>query len=220
MNLENKSLVPRNVVQRGSLPVAVGITIVLWLAYTALQTLFLTLQLDEVLVAVLEYIPGILGIGVLLASGLSREECHLRLTWPSWKGLLVLVAFSLLWPFILSTGRWIGWNWQAALVQGAGGISQELFFRAALLPALLALFTNRRFLALVLHAALFAVWHAGAFLITPPQLIAGPIAIVTVSLVAGLVWGWQTMHDQTVIWAIVHHSLLWLIGSMFYLGPS
>jgi hypothetical protein len=50
--------------------------------------------------------------------------------------------------------------------------------------------------------------------------MAGPIAIVTVSLVAGLVWGWQTMHDRTVIWAMAHHSLLWLIGSMFYLGPS
>jgi hypothetical protein len=98
MNLENNSLTSQSVVQRGLLPIAAGVVIALWLAYTTLQTLFLVLQLDEVLVAVLEYIPGILGMGVLLTSDLSRDECYLRLAWLSWKGLLVLAAFSLLWP--------------------------------------------------------------------------------------------------------------------------
>lgn len=219
MNIENRRIAFRKTEGGLQIPVAIGLLFLLWVGYTVLQSLFLVLQYDRAQVSILEFIPGILGVGILLKAGFSKADCYLRLAWPSWKGLFMLAAFSLVWPFVLSSGRWTGWDWQAALVQGAGGISQELFFRAALLPALLVLFKNRPLPALLLHVVLFAIWHAGAFLITPAELIAGPIAIVSLSLVAGLVWGWQTIHDRTILWAMIHHSLLWVVGSMFYLGP-
>jgi hypothetical protein len=151
----DQQIVFRRTEGRLQVPVAVGIILLLWLGYTVLQTLFLVLQLDETLVSILEFIPGILGVGVLLKAGFSKADLFLRPAWPSWKGLLLLGVFSLVWPFVLSTGRWIGWDWQAALLQGAGGISQELFFRAALLPAFLVLFKYRPLLALLSHVVLF-----------------------------------------------------------------
>ncbi len=43
--------------------------------------------------------------------------------------------------------------------------------------------------------------------------------IVGLSVLAGLAWGWQTLHDRTVLWAVLHHALLWVVGSMFDLSP-
>ena len=52
------------------LRIAAGLVILLWLAYTALQTLFVMQHLSEALAAILGFIPGILGIGAFLAAGL------------------------------------------------------------------------------------------------------------------------------------------------------
>jgi membrane protease YdiL (CAAX protease family) len=84
---------------------------------------------------------------------------------------------------------------------------------------LLALLDGRERTALVLHALLFTIWHAGALLVTPTALIGGALAILAVAFLAGLAWGWQTMHDRTVWWAVAHHALLWVVGSMFLLAP-
>jgi hypothetical protein len=210
---------PRSQLGPRRIAAVAGLVILIWAAYTALQIAAIVFPLDEGRVAALEFLPGLLAVSVLLAAGFSRQSCFLRFALPSRGTLLALGAFSLMWPLILATGRWTGWNWQAALTQGSGGLSQELFFRAALLPVLLAVFRGRPWPALTLHTALFAVWHAGAFLVTPPGMIAGPVSIVAASLIAGLVWGWVTLHDRTVLWAALHHSLLWVIGSMFFLGP-
>lgn len=70
----------------------------------------------------------------------------------------------------------------------------------------------------LIHTAAFGLWHAGA-LLAAPGVLGGAIVIIVVSLLAGYLWGWQTMHDQTVLWAMAHHSVLWIIGSFFDLSP-
>jgi hypothetical protein len=42
---------------------------------------------------------------------------------------------------------------------------------------------------------------------------------VVVAFLAGLAWGWQTMHDGTVWWAMGHHARPWVVGSAFLLSP-
>jgi membrane protease YdiL (CAAX protease family) len=121
-----------------------------------------------------------------------------------------------LWPFVLATGVYIGFDLGSAMVGVLGSIAQELFFRAALLPALLVVMRPRR--ALLLHTLAFGVWHGGALLVAPGAL-AGAVVIIVVSLGAGYAWGWQTMRDRTVLWAMAHHSLLWVAGSFFDLSP-
>lgn len=167
----------------------------------------------------LAFLSGLAGVLSLRQGGFPQEACFLQLRRPSRGSLIALLVLSLaLWP-VLAGGRWVGANLQAAFLQAAGGVAQELFFRAVLLPLLLALFPGRPLRAIFLHAVLFSIWHAGAFLVTPAGMIAGPIAIMTVSFIGGLVWGVVTVRDGTVVWATIQHTLFWVIGSMFALGP-
>ena len=78
---------------------------------------------------------------------------------------------------------------------------------------------GRQWAGLIVHALLFTVWHAGAILVTPPEAIAGLLALLLVAFLAGISWGWQTLHDGTVRWAMAHHALLWVVGSLFLLAP-
>lgn len=197
------------------LRIAIGIVILLWLAYTVLQTLSVMQYLSETLSAALGFIPGILGVGVLLAAGLSREDCYLRMAPLSGTGLAVLVAvFLFALAAILPFGVWTGWNWVAAFVYApASGISQELFFRAALLPAMMVTFKKRPLLALLLHSVLFGLWHIGPLFIGAP--LWAVVAIMLVPFLSGIGWGWQVQRDKTVVWAMVQHSLIWVIGSPF-----
>jgi membrane protease YdiL (CAAX protease family) len=120
------------------------IILLVWLAYTV--------------AAFLEFVPGLLAVTTLVMAGLSLQECHLRIAPISRTGLMLLTVSFLFMPFIVFTGRWIGWNWMAVLIYApASGISQELFFRAALLPALTATFKARPFLAVLIHSLLFAL---------------------------------------------------------------
>jgi membrane protease YdiL (CAAX protease family) len=115
--------------------------LVLWLGYSTLQTLGTMEHLSIELNAFLGFLPGLLGLAMLRAAGFSLEDCYLRvkpLSRPSLAVLVGVYVFAL--AAVLPFGVWRGWDWVAALVYApAGGISQELFFRAVLLPVLLSI---------------------------------------------------------------------------------
>lgn len=144
---------------------ALGVVGLLWIGYTALQTLFVVGRVPEPWSAVLGFVLGIAGVVALRAAGFSWAQLFLRVAPLSRGGLAVLAAvlvFALV--VVLPFGTWQGWNWAAELVYGlASGVSQELFFRTVLLPALLLTLKAGPRLALVLHAALFGLWHIGPF---------------------------------------------------------
>ena len=194
---------------------AVGLVILLWLGYTALQTLSVTGCVSEGWNAALGFLPGLLGVAALLGAGLSVEDCFLRVRRPSWQGLAVLAAvFVFALAAILPVTVWQGWSWLAALVLApASGVSQELFFRAALLPAARLLLKERPGLALVAHSALFGLWHIGPLFVGAP--VWAVVAVMLVPFLSGLGWGWQVTRDRTVVWAMVQHSLIWVIALQF-----
>jgi membrane protease YdiL (CAAX protease family) len=41
------------------------------------------------------------------------------------------------------------------------------------------------------------------------------LAVLLVPFVCGLGWGWQVQRDRTVAWAMLQHSLIWVIGLQF-----
>jgi hypothetical protein len=195
--------------------VAAACVILLWLAYTVLQTLSVMGVVDETLAPILSFVPGVIGVGVLLGAGLSTEDCYLRFHRLSWRGLWVLVAvmaFAL--AAILPVSVWQGWSWRAALIRApASGVSQELFFRSALLPAMDLLVKDRRRTALIVHAVLFGLWHIGPLFVGAP--IWAVIAVMLVPFLSGLGWAWQVQHDRTVVWAMIQHSAIWVIALQF-----
>jgi membrane protease YdiL (CAAX protease family) len=203
---------PRNPISR---PVALGAVLASWVGYTVLQTLFVIGIVPEPLSAALGFVPGIIGVAALSAAGLSRAQLFLQVAPLSREGLAILagifvVGLAVIVPF----GTWEGWNWITALVYApASGVSQELFFRAALLPALLAASREQPRLALILHALLFGLWHIGPFFVGAP--IWAAVAVVVVPSLTGIGWGWQVKHDRTVLWAMIQHSLIWVIAGQF-----
>ncbi len=208
--------------QRGavhlSLRAAATVILTIWLAYTVVQTLANVWRWDEGVVALVEFVPGLLGLAVLFAAGFIARDCYLVFARLSWAGLAVLVAILIAAPAVmLPFAQWHGWSWSAALIQGSGGLSQELFFRAVLLPTLLAIFRTRPVVALVLHSVLFGLWHIAPLFMGAPLLIA--LAIMFVPFLCGMGWGWQVKRDGTVVWAMAQHSLIWVIMSLFYTGP-
>ncbi len=185
-------------------------TIVLWLAYVVVYTW----HPGDALAAVLEFLPGILGVGLFIAAGFRPEDCYLRLAPISRTGLAMLAAFFLFLIPILLTGQWSGWNWASALVYApASGIAQELFFRATLLPLFMNAFRERTLLAVSLHSVLFALWHGPLAFRTAP--LPGAIAVVVVTFLGGVIWGWQAQHDRTVAWTMTHHTLYLMVMSLF-----
>ena len=205
-------------VASGRQRVALAVVLCLWAVYTAMQTMVVLERLPEPVYAIVGVLPGILAVSALLAAGLSREACYLRSARLSWPGLGVLAAvFVFALAAILPFGTWAGWNWVKAFVYApASGIAQELFFRSALLPAMRAACGRRTGMALVLHPVLFGRWHIGPlFMGTPKAIVA---AIMVVPFLSGIGWGWQVNRDGTVVWAMVQHSLIWVIGSPFAFG--
>jgi len=191
------------------------IVLFLWLAYTVLQTLFVMGYASEGWLALLGFVPGVLGVGVLLLAGRSRADCYLQVRGLSWAGLIVLAAvFVFALSAVLPFGVWQGWSWLAALVYApASGISQELFFRSSLLPAFETIFKDRRRLALLSHSVLFGLWHIGPLFVGAP--LWAVLAVMFVPFLSGLGWGWQVQRDRTVVWAMLQHSLIWVIGLQF-----
>jgi hypothetical protein len=196
---------------------AAALVILLWLAYTVLQTLSVMGVVDEAQAAILSFVPGVVGASILLGAGLSPGQCYLRFRRLSWRGfwvLLAVMAFAL--AAILPVSVWQGWSWRAALIDApASGVSQELFFRSALLPATGLIVKNRRRTALTLHAVLFGLWHIGPLFVGAP--IWAVIAVMLVPFLSGLGWGWQVQHDRTVVWAMIQHSAIWVIALQFAL---
>jgi len=185
----------------------------IWLIYTVLYTL----HPSDTAAALLEFVPGILAVSVLLAAGFRRRDCFLRFALISQRGLAWLALSMLFMPVIWLTGRWTGWDWRAGLLYApASGISQELFFRAALLPVLLRTFRTKPFLALTIHALLFSLWHIPKASLTAP--LGGVIGVVLVTFICGILWGKQVQHDKTVVWIMVYHSLILIVNSLFTWG--
>lgn len=197
--------------KRRRLGLATGIILSLWLVYTVVYTL----PLRNALSAALEIIPGALGLRVLIAGlGFKPEDCYLRLRPISKQGFALLMSFLIVLIPILLTGRWVGWNWTAGLIYApASGIAQELFFRASLLPITIKLFKRNRLLAVVVQSALFTIWHMPLAFTTAP--LAGAIAVVIVTFIGGMVWGWQVQRDRTVYWAMCQHIVYLILMSLF-----
>lgn len=196
-----------------SLRSALWLILLLWLLYTAI----FTAQPGNNPLAFLEFIPGFLAVGALLAARLSFDACYLRPAPMSRTGMLFLGASLLLMPIMWLTGRWIGWNWMNALIYApASGISQELFFRAGLLPALLAVLPGKSRVATVLHAVLFSAWHVPRVAMAAP--IGGIISVVAVTFVSGLLWAGQVRRDRTVFWLMGFHSVILFINAFFTWG--
>lgn len=206
-----------NLHQRKSInsAVAAGVVLLLWLAYTTLQTSFVLGHANDTWSAILGFIPGILGVGILLLAGISCADCFLQFKLLSRAGFAVLaVVFVFALAAILPVSVWHGWSWSAALIYApASGISQELFFRAALLPAMHLILRKHNSLALILHSVLFGLWHIGPLFLGVP--LWAVFAVMFVPFLSGIGWGWQVKRDGTVIWAMLQHSLIWVIALQF-----
>jgi hypothetical protein len=130
-------------------------------------------------------------------------------------GFLVLVALTPLLVLILPAGDREGWSTGHALEGLLSGVEQELYFRAALLPAVIWLLPGRFRLALMIHAGLFVTWHLRMFAETPPL---AWIPNVLVLFTAGTGWGRQVYRDRTLVWAALQHSFFLIAMSLFGLA--
>jgi membrane protease YdiL (CAAX protease family) len=193
------------------LGLAIEITLVLWAVYT----LVYTLPLGDALSAGLELIPGILGLTILtMGMRFTPDECYLQMRPLSKKGLALLMGFFIALIPILLSGRWVGWNWTSGLIYApASGVAQELFFRASLLPVTIKMFKHSRLLAVFVQSALFAVWHVPLAVATAP--LGGAIAVVIVTFIGGMLWGWQVQRDRTMYWAMCQHIIYLVLMSLF-----
>jgi membrane protease YdiL (CAAX protease family) len=192
---------------------AAWVMLFLWLVYT----LVYTLPFDENLSALLEALVGASGVVVLLAMGFKREELFLQFKPVSKRGLVALGLATLALIGPLATSQWVGMRWMSLLVYAPlSGVTQELFFRASLLPAIQRLCGDKTWSALILHAVLFGLWHVPlAYLVAPISPWVAVVALFVVTSLAGLAWGWQAQHDRTVAWTMLHHTLLLMLMSLF-----
>ncbi len=203
-------------VSRHSFPfaAALAITLIMGVGITALDVL----QPAEPVLSVLAFIPGMISIAALSASGLSRAGMYLRSAKASLPGLAVLAAVTLLLlPILGSNTGWTGWHWLPALVYApASGIAQELYFRASLLPALERVLHGKKAIAILLHSIIFIGYHFRTF----QSVTSFPIGILIASVLflAGCGWAWQVQRDRTIVWAMGQHSLFLILMSMFEWG--
>jgi membrane protease YdiL (CAAX protease family) len=205
------SAINSQIVRRTSL--AAWVLLFLWLLYTFIYTLPFSKNLE----ALVEALAAASGAVVLLIIGFKRQELYLQLSPISKKGLIALGLATLALAGPLSMSSWIGVRWIPLLIYAPlSGITQELFFRSSLLPAIQKLCDGRIWPALIIQAVLFGLWHV------PLAYLAGPIspwvsvgALFLVTTFAGLAWGWQVWHDRTVAWSMVHHTILLMVMSLF-----
>lgn len=192
---------------------AAWVMLCLWLVYT----LVYTIPLDKTLEALLEALAGVMGVVVLLAMGYSSQELYLQLKPISKRGWVALGLATLALAGPLATSSWVGIRWLPLLVYAPlSGITQELFFRSSLLPAIQRLCGGKTWSALVLQSVLFGLWHVPlAYLAAPISPWVAVVALFLVTSLVGLAWGWQVQHDRTIVWAMLHHTLLLMAMSFF-----
>jgi len=196
---------------------ATYLIVILYIGYTALQilsiTIFTGIIWSRIIVFLGWILAGIIGIEILQVSGFKKEEFFLTYHPPSKKGGLALIAtFLVLIPMII-TSHWRGWNLYYSLIEAPiSGITQELFFRATLLPFCMEKFKGNNRRGILVHSILFSVWHIGVFWTAP--IIAG-IFVCLVPFFAGLVWGWEAQRDKTIFWTILTHTFILIISSFF-----
>jgi hypothetical protein len=186
-------------------------TLLLFVPYTA----YFWVSPRGVAGVALGFLPGALGVALLLTAGLTRHDCYLRMAPLSGSGLLALAAVVPFLAVILPAGEWQGFEARRALEAALGGPQQELYFRASLLPALLIVFRGRPIPALCCTTLLSVLWHARMFTLAPLP------AWLLIGLVLGLghfAWTWQVSHDRTLVWATAEHSLLLTVMSFFGLS--
>jgi hypothetical protein len=157
-------------------------------------------------------VPGLLAVALLLAAGFGRADLYLRIGRLSARGLAALVGVSPLLAVILASGTWQGWDAAYAVESALGGVAQELYFRAALLPALRWCFLGRFAPALAAHALLHVLWHGRMFVQAPPA--AWPLFFV-VQFLAMLGWGYAAHRDRTLLWVVLQHSAFLIAMSPF-----
>jgi hypothetical protein len=191
---------------------ALAVVILMWAALTWLFAQYL----PQPLAALEALLPGLIAVGALLSAGLTLDDCYLRAGAISRRGLAALVAVLPIGVIVSLSGTqtgWVGWRWLPVLVYAPlDAVSQELFFRAALLPALDTAYPGRPRLALVTHAVFFALYHVGMFKTAP---LGVALAAMLLTFLAGLGWGWQTRHDRTVVWAMGEHALFLMANALF-----
>jgi hypothetical protein len=198
---------------RLSFSFALAITLAMAIVYTVHDTL----QMREPFFSLVSFLPGVLSIGALLASGFTREACGLTVHPFSISGIAALaLAFLLLVPILLS-GTSVRWDPLAPLVYApASGFAQELYFRSALLPALVKRWGGHRWPALVLHGLIFVAYHWRTF--SSIGAIGPSVAVGMVLFLAGLAWGWESQRDRTVLWTVVQHSIFLAAMSLYTWG--
>ena len=186
-----------------SLGWATSAILVLCLIYIAFNIAYLGTPISEFF----GLIPAAIGILVLVVAGFTKRDCYLRVAPVSRRGLMFLLALTfLVVGSMLPFFRWRGFDWVALLIYApATAVSQELFFRSTLLPALTRSLKARPTLALLVHAALFGIWHAGVFRFAP---FGVGMFVILVPTISGLVWGWQARKDDTVLWAMLQHIVV------------
>ena len=195
---------------------ALGIILLLGFAYVVH---FASYQ-HGLIYELLRFVPGLLGVCVLLASGFTTKTCYLQFALISKQGIVIyVVMFLLMAPVVitgLQAGGWVGIDWRLIFIDAPiDAIAQELYFRAALLPALILAIPRMPRLALGLHAIIFAFYHIGMFRVAPTGAV---VFAMLLTFLVGLGWGWQVKRDSTVIWAMIHHTLLQIILKLFAWG--
>jgi membrane protease YdiL (CAAX protease family) len=190
------------------------IILTLWVLYSGTQIIFL----DKPFVDLIGILSGAIAILALLASGFSLTDCYLRLASISKTSIYIYCAILIFWlGIVLPTGGNPQWDWRSIFISApATSIAQEIFFRSALLPILLATFKGNFRSALILHSILFGLWHMGVFATSAP--IGAAIAVILVPTLISLAWGWQVHRDGTILWAILHHTILQIIMRLFTWG--
>jgi hypothetical protein len=186
-------------------PTAAAIVIALWVPYAALNWAYPG--------PAVTYAAGLclaaLALGALGLAGITPRHCCVRVAPLSRRGAAILLALSCFIPLALVAGRGQPWDWLGDLVFApASALAQELYFRAALLYVLARLFQDRLRRAILLQAALFALWHARAFRVVAP---APALGVLALTLAAGLLWGWQVKRDATVLYAAAQHALFLIV---------
>jgi membrane protease YdiL (CAAX protease family) len=184
-----------------SLVWATSVVLTLCLLYIAFNIAYLGTSISEFL----GFIPAFIGLLVLFKAGFTKRDCCLQIAQISRRGLILLLVLTfLVVGSMLPFFRWRELDWVALLIYApATAISQELFFRSTLLPALTRALKVKTTLALLLHAALFGIWHAGVFRFAP---FGVGMFVILVPTISGLVWGWQVRKDGTVLWAMLQHT--------------